>query len=43
VRSLSKIAGPRSDELIESALRDRDEAVRIAAMKALKKRGWVGS
>jgi HEAT repeat protein len=43
VRSLSKIAGLQADELIRSSLRDRDEAVRMAAMKALKKRGLGGS
>ena len=39
VRSLSNYSGARVDALLTSALRDRDEAVRVSAMKALKKRG----
>jgi len=39
VRSLAKIAGPQAVELMKSALRDRDEDVRMAALKMLEKRG----
>ena len=39
MRSLAKIDDPEASELIIKALRDRDEVVRMGAIKALKKRG----